>query len=258
MNTEIIKVNYDNERPTVMGRDLHESLQIETPYTMWFSRMREYGFAENTDFVTVNKNVIRTDGVKMPQTQCDHQMTIEMAKEICMIQRTDAGKKCRQYFLNLEAAWNSPEAVMARALQVANRQLINLRDYNQKLEGTVAVQRQQISEMTPKADYYNVVLNCPDLLPISVIAKDYGKSAQWMNNYLQEKGVQYKQGDVWLLYQKHAEKGYTSTKTHTYPGNDGMQHTKVHTYWTQKGRLFIYEMMKSDGFLPLIETKSVA
>ena len=79
-----------------------------------------------------------------------------------------------------------------------------------------------------------------------------------MNNYLQEKGVQYKQGDVWLLYQKHAEKGYTSTKTHTYPGNDGKQHTKVHTYWTQKGRLFIYEMMKSDGFLPLIETKSVA
>lgn len=258
MNTEIIKVNYDNERPTVMGRDLHEVLQIATPYHKWFPRMCEYGFAENTDFVTVDKNVRRADGVEMPQMQRDHQMTIEMAKEICMIQRTDAGKKCRQYFLNLEAAWNSPEAVMARALQVANRQLINLRDYNQKLEGTVAVQRQQISEMTPKADYYNVVLNCPDLLPISVIAKDYGKSAQWMNNYLQEKGVQYKQGDVWLLYQKRAEKGYTSTKTHTYPGNDGKQHTKVHTYWTQKGRLFIYEMMKSDGFLPLIETKSVA
>lgn len=258
MNTEIIKVNYDNERPTVMGRDLHAALDVTTPYHKWFPRMCEYGFIENTDFLTMDKNVQRADGVEMPKMKRDHQMTIEMAKEICMIQRTDAGKKCRQYFLNLEAAWNSPEAVMARALQVANRQLINLRDYNQKLEGTVAVQRQQISEMTPKADYYNMVLNCPGLLPISVIAKDYGKSAQWMNNYLQEKGVQYKQGDVWLLYQKHAEKGYTSTKTHTYPGNDGKQHTKVHTYWTQKGRLFIYEMMKSDGFLPLIETKSVA
>lgn len=74
-----------------------------------------------------------------------------------------------------------------------------------------------------------------------------------MNPYLHEKGVQFKQGDIWLLYQKYAQKGYTSTKTHSYPGTDGETHTKVHTYWTQKGRLFIYELMKSDGMMPLIE-----
>ena len=117
MNTEIIKVNYESERPTVMGRDLYEALQIATPYHKWFPRMCEYGFIENTDFVTVDKNVRRADGVEMPQMQHDHQMTIDMAKEICMIQRTDAGKKCRQYFLNLEAAWNSPETFSCIALK---------------------------------------------------------------------------------------------------------------------------------------------
>ena len=107
--------------------------------------------------------------------------------------------------------------------------------------------------MKPKASYYDVVLNCKDLLSMRAIAKDYGKSAQWMNNFLHELGVQFKQSDIWLLYQKYADKGYTSTKTHNYLGNDGEYHSRVHTYWTQKGRLFIYELMKQNGVYPLIE-----
>lgn len=71
-----------------------------------------------------------------------------------------------------------------------------------------------------------------------------------------DKGVQFKQGKIWLLYQKYADKGYTSTKTQTYNGKNGEVHTKVHTYWTQKGRLFIYELLKSDGILPLIERET--
>ena len=108
--------------------------------------------------------------------------------------------------------------------------------------------------MQPKASYYDVVLNSPDLVSITEISKDYGWSARKMNEYLHTKGVQFKQGGrIWILYQKHAEKGYTSTKTHTYPAADGTIHTKVHTYWTQKGRLFIYDLLKADGILPLIE-----
>ena len=122
------------------------------------------------------------------------------------------------------------------------------------LEEENAVQKQQLIEMKPKASYYDVVLNSPDAVAITVIAKDYGKSAQWLNEYLNEKGIQFKQGNkIWLLYQKYAEKGYTCTKTHTYPGNDGEIHTKVHTYWTQKGRLFIYDLLKGDGILPNVE-----
>ncbi len=116
-----------------------------------------------------------------------------------------------------------------------------------------AVQKQQIAELMPKASYYDVVLNSPDLVPISVIAKDYGWSAKRMNHYLAENGIQFKQGRIWLLYQRYAERGYTSTKTHIHPATDGTLHSTIHTYWTQVGRLFIYDMMRADGHLPLIE-----
>jgi phage antirepressor YoqD-like protein len=122
------------------------------------------------------------------------------------------------------------------------------------LESENAVQRQQLSEMKPKASYYDVVLNSPDLVSITEIAKDYGWSAQRMNEYLHERGIQFRQGGrIWILYQKYAQKGLTSTKTHTYPASDGTVHTKVHTYWTQKGRLFIYDLLKADGILPTME-----
>ena len=132
------------------------------------------------------------------------------------------------------------------------------REKTKQLTETVAIQTQQIAEMQPKVSYYDLVLNCKDLMSISVIAKDYGKSAKWLNNFLHERKIQYKQGKIWLLNQKYAENGYTSTKTHTVNGNDGEPHPKVHTYWTQKGRLFIYDLLKSNGILPLIEREEVA
>ena len=128
------------------------------------------------------------------------------------------------------------------------------RERTRQLSETIAVQNQQIAEMQPKVSYYDIVLQCRDVLPIRVIAKDYGWSANKMNKYLHEKGVQFKQGNkVWLLYQKYANKGYTSTKTHVFESMNGENHTSVHTYWTQAGRLFIYSLMKTDGYLPLIE-----
>ena len=123
-----------------------------------------------------------------------------------------------------------------------------------RLTETLAMQEQQIAELQPKASYYDVVLNCKDLVSVTEIAKDYGKSAKWLNEKLHELGIQFKQGGkIWLLYQKYAEKGYTSTKTQTYNGNDGEIHTKVHTYWTQKGRLFIYDKLKAENILPVME-----
>ena len=123
-----------------------------------------------------------------------------------------------------------------------------------RLTETLAVQEQQIAELQPKASYYDVVLNCKDLVSVTEIAKDYGRSAKWLNEKLHELGIQFKQGGkTWLLYQKYAQKGYTSTKTQTYNGNDGEIHTKVHTYWTQKGRLFIYDKLKAENILPVME-----
>ena len=152
----------------------------------------------------------------------------------------------------LERALTSPDFLIELATQLKSE-----REQRKQLETTVAVQEQQIAELQPKASYYDVVLNCKDLLSITTIAKDYGKSGVWLNRYLHENGVQYKQGQNWLLYQKYAEKGYTSTKTQTFNGMDGQQHTKVHTYWTQKGRLFIYDLLKMNGLLPLIEQEAI-
>lgn len=252
---ELVKVNYkDANRPTVMGRELHNALEVGTQYSIWFNRMCAYGFMENIDYKAVNQKRLTAQGNETIQT--DHQLTLDMAKELCMIQRTEKGKVFRQYFIEVEKAWNSPEMVMTRALQIAQRQLDSVKAINLQLETTVKVQEQQIAELKPKASYYDIVLNCKDLVSISVIAKDFGKTAIWLNQYLHDKGIQYKQGGkngIWLLYQKYAEQGYTGTKTNPYNGADGLQHTRVHTYWTQKGRLFIYDMLKADGILPKIE-----
>lgn len=131
------------------------------------------------------------------------------------------------------------------------------RERNKTLARTIAVQNQQIAELKPKASYYDIILNCKDLVPITVIAKDYGKSAIWLNEFLHKLKIQFRQGksgqSIWLLYQKYAENGYTSTKTSYYTNSSGEKHIKTHTYWTQKGRLFIYETLKKEGIYPLIE-----
>ena len=242
---ELITVNYDNNRPTVLGRYLHELLEVKTAYKDWFPRMVEYGFTEGTDFCSF---LSESTGGRPSQ---DHQLTIEMAKELCMLQRTEKGKQARQYFIQLEKDWNSPEKVMARALQIANQEIKSLRLTN-------AVQQQQIAELNPKATYYDLVLQCSDLVSATVIAKDYGKSAKWLNKILADNKVQFRQGGIWVLYKKYAEKGYTQTKTDTYVDHNGISHTKPHTHWTQKGRLFIYEFLKGLGYLPIVERQQEA
>lgn len=126
------------------------------------------------------------------------------------------------------------------------------------LENETAQQKQMLAEYRPKASYYDVVLQTTNALSVSQIAKDYGKSAKWLNKYLHGKGIQYRQGDIWLLYQKYAEQGYTKSKTSIYTDSKGTQLSKLHTYWTQKGRLFIYDLLKQDGILPLVEREDDA
>lgn len=119
----------------------------------------------------------------------------------------------------------------------------------------VAQKNQIIQELQPKATYYDLILQSESLVAISVIAKDYGMSAKKLNSLLHELKVQYKQGNTWLLYQKYASKGYTQSKTHPIDA----ERSKMHTYWTQKGRLFIYDLLKNKkGILPLIEQEEVA
>ncbi len=160
----------------------------------------------------------------------------------------EAKKKCKDPLILIEQRLDFSSFVPDGLEELKSE-----RAKNKKLTATVSIQKQQIAEMEPKASYYDVVLNCKDAVAITTIAKDYGKSGRWLNEYLHDLGVQFRQGKIWLLYQKYAQHGYTATKTHSYPGSDGIMHSKIHTYWTQKGRLFIYELLKANGILPLIE-----
>ena len=254
MNEITIAVKYDNDNPTVSGRELHAALMVDTRYIDWFKRMCEYDFVEGRDFNLLKFEKVQIEGNRrVVRNIIDHQLTIDMAKQLCMIQRSEIGRRCREYFINLEKQWNSPDAVMARALQIADQKLELAKQQNGSLIETTAVQAKQIEEMKPKAAYYNLVLSSEGLMPISTIAKDYGKSAVWLNRWLHEHGIQYKQGDIWLLYQKYADKGYVKSKTYTVKDGNGDSLAKLHTNWTQTGRLFIYELLKAEGILPLIE-----
>ena len=131
---ELIKVTYDNDRPIVSARELHDFLEVETPYRIWFPRMQEYGFTEGTDFNPYKNVRVQMEGNRTVNREVDDAaLTIDMAKEICMIQRSEKGKQARQYFIQLEKDWNSPEKVMARALDIAHKQLAQLKGENVKL-----------------------------------------------------------------------------------------------------------------------------
>lgn len=145
---------------------------------------------------------------------------------------------------------NNPDMAIAALQKLKEERQLRL-----KAQEEVAQKNQIIQELQPKASYYDLVLQNKSLVAISVIAKDYGMSAKKMNKILHELKIQFKQGNTWLLYQKYAGKGYTQSKTHTIDAD----YSKMHTYWTQKGRLFLYDLLKNKkGILPLIEQKDVA
>ncbi|ENK6447893.1 phage antirepressor [Staphylococcus pseudintermedius] len=144
------------------------------------------------------------------------------------------------------------DSVIEQTIQNPDYIIHVLTEFKKEREGRL-VAEQQVQELKPKATYYDLVLQNKSLLSVSKIAKDYGMSARALNKLLHELGVQYKQGDIWLLYAKHQDKGYTQTSTYALDE----KHSKVTTKWTQKGRLFIYELLKNKGVLPSIEKSNV-
>lgn len=155
---DIITVNYDNDAPTVSGRELHAALGIKTAYKDWFPRMCEYGFTEGEDFCS---NLSESTGGR---PSIDHQLTIPMAKELCMLQRNEKGKQFRQYFISVEQAWNSPEMIMKRALDIANASVKQL-----KLQVSQLTVDNEI--MRPKAEYFDELCDRNNLTSFRETAK---------------------------------------------------------------------------------------
>ncbi len=128
---ELLRINYEAEQPTVSARDLHKQLNIGTEFAKWFSRMIEYGFCAGNDYSEV---IVKNDeNSKGGRPATDYEISVDMAKQICMIQRSPEGKQIRQYFIDLEKAWNTPEQVMARALKLADKTIDTLKEDNKKL-----------------------------------------------------------------------------------------------------------------------------
>jgi prophage antirepressor-like protein len=149
-----------------------------------------------------------------------------------------------------EELLNNPDLFIS-ALQ----QLKAEKERTKLLELENAQKKQIISELQPKASYYDLILQNKSLLPISKIAKDYGMSGKALNKMLHELGIQFKQGNTWLLYQLYANQGYTQSKTYAIDAD----RSAMHTYWTQKGRLFLYDLLKNKkNLLPIIERKQSA
>ena len=183
--TELIKVNYDNaDRPTVSGRELWKALGVETPYTTWVKRMCEYGFSENVDFATCFPN-LESENQHGGQNKIDHQLTIPMAKELCMLQRTDKGKQMRQYFIAVEEQWNSPDAIMARALQLSNAKL-------KEMQITVSTLTVENQIMKPTAEYFDELVDRNLLTGIRETAGELGVKQNQFVTFLLEKKYMYR------------------------------------------------------------------
>lgn len=241
---ELINVTLnDNHEPVVSGRQLHEALEVKTEYKKWFSRMTEYGFNENEDFLKVTQKCLTSS---TGQNTTDHIIKLDMAKEIAMIQRTDKGKEVRQYFIQVEKDFNSPEKIMARALLMADKKITVLTTENETL-------KLELEEAQKQARYLDLIIESKASLRVTQIAADYGMSATKFNHLLHEFGVQHKVNGQWILYKKYMGKGYTDSATFDFVDGKGQARTHVTTTWTQKGRLFLYELLKSKGILPLIE-----
>lgn len=144
---ELIKVDYENERPTVLARDLHRFLEVKTHFKDWFPRMCEYGFIEKVDYTP-----LIFEHPQNKQKFMDYQLTIPMAKELCMIQRTEIGRKARLYFISIEEAWNTPEMIISRALKMAESQITSLKLVNSRLSVDNAI-------MLPKAEYFDELVD---------------------------------------------------------------------------------------------------
>ena len=227
---ELLKVNYDNERITLSARELHEFLEIKTKYKDWFPRMCTYGFDENVDYRAMAQKRATAQGNET--TYVDHEITLDMAKEIAMIQRSEKGKEVRQYFLELERRWNSPEAVMNRALEYSRKQVKALMEEKQGLI-------EENKELKPKALFADAVSASNESILIGQLAKlirqngyEIGQNRlfEWMreNEYLIKKGERYNQPT-----QKSMDLGLFEVKE-TF--NEKTQWSGTQTLITPKGR----------------------
>ena len=228
---EILRIDTDNMR--VSARDLHERLNIKTAFKDWFPRMCEYGFEEGEDFNMLKNERVQMEGSREVKREItDYNITVDMAKQICMIQRTPEGKECRQYLIDLEKAWNSPEQIMARALRVA--------------EKVISDKDRLITEMKPKADFFDAVADSKTAISMNEVSKVLAIKGMGRNNlfeYLRQQGILDRRN---IPYQKYVDNGWFRVIEQHYSKN-GEEQISFKTLVYQKGVNGIRKMITEEA-----------
>lgn len=248
----LISINYDGEQPTVSARELHKSLEISKRFSAWFETNSQ-GFIENEDYTSVltGTEVQNNGGVQIRELQ-DYSLSVDMAKHICLMSRTEKGKECRQYLIDLEKAWNTPEQVFARALKMADRTIAKLKDTNKSLAEKIEADR-------PKTIFADAVSASHTSILIGDLAKlicqngyQIGQKRlfQWMrhNCYLMVSGSSRN-----MPKQKYVEQGLFEIKESNVQNPDGSVRITRTTKVSGKGQLYFVnkflgqETEKADG-----------
>ena len=243
MSNELIKITTNEEGiQLVSARELHAGLEVKSKFADWIkNRINKYGFEKDEDYTTLSKNL--ENGGK----ETDYIITTDMAKELCMVENNEQGRKYRRYFIECEKKLkqlNVPSYMIDDPIRRAEKWIIEEKQRQALCE--------KVKELQPKADYYDDVLVSDGLLTSTQIAKEFGISGRKLNELLNELGVQYKQGKIWVLYAKYADKGYTKYITHLVQGAGSVTYTSVTcSKWTQKGRKFLHDILAENGIYPV-------
>ena len=251
MSSELIKVTVQNDQQLVSARDLYKGLEIKTRFSLWVKQNFD-DFEQGMDFTSVvtTTEVQNNGGIQQRELQ-DYALTIDMAKQLCLLSRTKKGKEYREYLIEIEKKWNNPQNVVQRAIDILQSENLQLKLENKSLN-------RQLEESNKKASYLDVILGTTDAMVTTQIAMDYGYSAVKFNKLLHQLGLQHKVNGQWILYKAYMGKKYTTTKLHTYTDKHGKDHAKPLTAWTQKGRRLIYDILRENDVLPLIEREDIA
>lgn len=234
---ELLKINYETEQPTVSARELYEGLEIKTAFKDWFPRMAAYGFEENQDFILVAQKRATNNPKNPVATYNDYQISVDMAKQICMIQRSEKGKQYRQYFIDLEKAWNTPEQIFARALKMADQKIEKLKESNAGL-------LEDVERMKPKAIFADAVSASTSSILIGDLAKllrqngvDTGQKRLF--EQLRNEGYLMKTGSSRNMpKQKYVANGFFQIKETVISNPDGSVRMTKTTKVTGKGQQY--------------------
>ena len=258
----LLPINENNGQRAVNARDLYLFLGYDKgQWARWYTTN-----IVNNDFAEEGVDYQTFDIVSNGNATKDFALSINFAKELSMLARNEKGKQARRYFIACEdklkkiakdptSTYQVPQS-FSDALMLAAQQQKQIEQQAKQLEAKskeIESKNKQISVLEEQTEYTRSILNSPSTVLVTQIAQDYGYAAKKFNAILRDLKVQRKVGNQWILYAKYLKEGYVQSQTHEFTHKDGRDDVALKTKWTQKGRLFLYSLLKKNGYFPLIE-----